>query len=71
MKYYGRDINIVEAFGHFKRIHVNLTFKSEGKNFDFKPDKRTEVSKDDLTLKKWFLIALYDLKHMGIISSTK
>ena len=61
MKYYGRDINIVEAFDQFKKLHT-----------DQKDDlKRKGIVFVDSMILTWFLIALSDLKYMGIVSATK
>ncbi len=56
LKYYGRDVNLVEAFEYFKRINNEEDFNGKNKQ---------------QAIKNWYLAALYDLKHMGIISSTK
>jgi hypothetical protein len=63
LKYYGRDINIVEAWNNFKAIHKRRD-----------QDKKKFLHEEllaEANLRPSFLRALSDLKVQGFISTTK
>ena len=63
LKYYGRDINIVEAWNNFKAIHKR-------RDQDKKKFLHEELLAEE-NLRSSFLRALSDLKVQGFISTTK
>jgi hypothetical protein len=71
-KYYGRDINLVEAFDLYKTVQrkylqdvaQNLRPMPSGKDTTLLTYKEPE-------LRRMFLRALSELKYMGIVSATK
>ena len=63
MKFYGRDVNILEMYGLFKTI---LKKQSNLDSQDKDQDKYTD--KDS---KEMFIVSLQELKYMGYISQTK
>jgi hypothetical protein len=64
LKYYGRDINIVEAWNQFKAIHK----RGEEKKGYSHPSLE---ELDEGTYRSGFLRALSDLKVQGFVSTTK
>ena len=60
MKFYGRDVNILEMYGLFK------TILKKQSNIEEMSNKYSERE-----TKQMFITSLFELKYMGFISQTK
>lgn len=68
LKYYGRDVNVVEAYGLFKKIHERYIEITQ-----MLPvyQEMTVILNEESQFRLWFMRALSDLKFMGMLSTTK
>lgn len=70
LKFYGRDLNLVEVYTLFKEIHL----KYRKACMELPPATqfaKLEVLDCDVTFRQWVMRALSDLKFMGIVSTTR
>lgn len=68
MKYYGRDINLVEAYQLFKDIHERYIDECARRPPE---TKMLTMVHNEHQFRIWFMRALSDLKFMGIVSTTR
>ena len=65
LRYFGKDVNVVDMFKKFKNIHEKLFDHPKLLGYEMKKD---EVRDLDEILRNNFLDALSELRYMGFVS---